>query len=130
MGIIQKLVRSAGDIRRLIRATRYSIAGLRTAISEESAFRQEVLLFVILAPLGAWLGQNAVERALLLGSLLLVLVVELLNSAVEAIIDRIGIERSELSGRAKDLGSAAVFLSLAQVLLVWGLILGQRLVAG
>jgi diacylglycerol kinase (ATP) len=83
-------------------------------------------LFVVLAPLGIWLGQTGVERALLIGSLMLVLIVELLNSAVEALVDRIGSERHELSGAAKDLGSAAVFVALMLVVVVWSLILIPR----
>ena len=88
--------------------------------------RQELALFVVLAPLGLWLGRNGVERALLFGSLLLVLVVELLNSAIEAAINRIGAERNELSGLAKDLGSAAVFVALLIVISVWTLVLADR----
>ncbi len=83
-------------------------------------------MFVVLAPLGIWLGQSGVERALLVGSLMLVLIVELLNSAVEALVDRIGSERHELSGVAKDLGSAAVFVALVLVVVVWSLVLIPR----
>lgn len=83
-------------------------------------------MFVVLAPLGIWLGQSGVERALLVGSLMLVLIVELLNSAVEALVDRIGSERHELSGIAKDLGSAAVFVALVLVVVVWSLLLIPR----
>lgn len=83
-------------------------------------------MFVVLAPLGIWLGQTGVERTLLVGSLMLVLIVELLNSAVEALVDRIGTERHELSGAAKDLGSAAVFVALMLVVVVWSLILIPR----
>ena len=83
-------------------------------------------MFVVLAPLGVWLGQSGVERALLVGSLMLVLIVELLNSAVEALVDRIGSERHELSGVAKDLGSAAVFVALVLVVVVWSLVLIPR----
>ena len=86
----------------------------------------ELALFVVLAPLGIWLGQSGVERALLVGSLMLVLIVELLNSAVEALVDRIGSERHELSGVAKDLGSAAVFVALVLVVVVWSLVLIPR----
>jgi diacylglycerol kinase (ATP) len=108
---------------RVVRATRYSLAGLRAAIANEAAFRQELALFVVLAPLGLWLGRTGIERALLLGSLLLVLIVELLNSAIETLVNRIGSERHELSGIAKDIASAAVFVALIQVPLVWLLIL-------
>jgi diacylglycerol kinase (ATP) len=93
----------------------------------ESSFRLEVYLFVILAPLGWWLGGDAIERVLLIGSMLLVLSVELLNSAIEAVIERFGDEHHEIAGRAKDMGSAAVFVAMMHVLLVWGLILGPRL---
>ncbi len=110
-------------IRRIIHAAGYSISGLRAAWRNESAFRQELLLLVIGAPLGWWLGGDGMERALLIGSLLLVLIVELLNSAVEAAIDRIGDGDHPLSARAKDMGSAAVLLSLLLAVLVWGLVL-------
>ncbi len=83
---------------------------------------------VVLLPLAIWLGQGAVERALLIGSLLVVLMVEMINSAIEAAIDRIGTEKHQLSGRAKDLASAAVFFSHVNVLMIWGLILYQRIV--
>ena len=113
-------------LRRIVNATIFSMAGLRAAWREESSFRQEVLLCIVLVPTGAWLGQTAVERALLIGSCLLVLIVELLNSGLEAVVDRIGVEQHRLSGQAKDLGSAAVLLSLALVLVVWGLIAWAR----
>ncbi|RPE75474.1 diacylglycerol kinase [Vulcaniibacterium tengchongense] len=112
---------------RILKATRWSLQGLRAAWLHESSFRLEVYLFVVLAPLGWWLGQTPVERVLLVGSLLLVLSVELLNSAVEAVIERYGPEFHELAGRAKDMGSAAVFVVLANVALTWGAILGPRL---
>ena len=118
--------RSLADFGRVIRATGYALAGLRAAWNYEAAFRQEVALFVVLAPLGAWLGQNGVERALLIGSLVFVLVAELVNSAVEAAVNRVGPERHELAGRAKDLASAAVLLALGLVVVVWVLILAER----
>jgi len=99
------------------------MAGLRAAIRHEEALRIELFLFCLLAPLGLWLGHTPVERVLLVGSLLLVLIVELLNSAVEAVVDRVGLEHHELSGRAKDIGSAAVFVALVTVGLTWGMIL-------
>jgi diacylglycerol kinase (ATP) len=108
---------------RLLRAVGYSWAGLCACWKHEQAFRQELLLVLLLAPIGFWFGDSGVERALLIGSLVLVLIVELLNSAVEAVVDRIGEERHELSGRAKDIASAAVSLSLLNVVLVWALIL-------
>lgn len=110
---------------RIIHACGYSMQGLRAAFHHESAFRQELLLCVVLIPLALWLGYDGVARALLVGSLFLVLIVELLNSAVEAIVDRIESDWNTLSGRAKDLGSAAVFLSLLNVVVVWGLVLGE-----
>ena len=111
--------------RRIINAAGYSWAGLRAAWCNEEAFRQETLLCLVLLPLALWLGENGTERALLVGSLALVLIAELLNSGIEAVVDRIGAERHELSARAKDIGSAAVFVSLVNVALVWGLILFQ-----
>jgi len=112
-----------GGIDRIIKATVYSWQGLKAALRNEAAFRQELAAFVVLAPLGYWLGDSGVERAVLIGSLLLVLIAELLNSAVEAVVDRTGSERHELSGRAKDLGSAAVLIALLNVLVVWVLVL-------
>jgi diacylglycerol kinase (ATP) len=114
-------------LQRVINATRYSLAGLAAAIRHEDAFRQELLLAAVLAPLGLWLGNDGVERALMVGSLLLVLVVELLNSAVEATVDRVSLEDHRLAKRAKDFGSAAVMLSLATVGVVWLLVLLPRL---
>ena len=90
---------------------------------QEAAFRQELALCVILMPLGAWLGNNGIERVLLIGSLMLVLIVELLNSAIEAAVDRHGIEHHVLSGQAKDLGSAAVMISILNGIVVWVFIL-------
>ena len=116
----------ATGLNRIVNATGYSFKGLAAALRHESAFRQELALCVVLVPAAVWLGRNAVEWSLLVGSLLLVLIVELLNSAVEAVVDRIGNERHELAGRAKDLGSAAVFVSLLNVVVIWGLIAWQR----
>lgn len=109
--------------RRLVHATGYSWAGLKAAWRNEEAFRQEALFCAALVPLALWLGEDAVERALLIGSLLLVVIVELLNSGIEAVVDRIGQERHELSGRAKDIGSAAVFIALLNAAMIWLLIL-------
>ena len=114
------------DLRRVWRAAGYSLNGLKTALKYETPFRQEMEIFVVLAPLGLWLGRNGVERSLLVGSLMLVLTAELLNSAIEAVVNRIGQEPHDLSGRAKDLGSAAVFVSLLLVVLVWVLVLFDR----
>ena len=111
---------------RILLATKWSLQGLRAAWLYESSFRLEVYLMVVLAPLGLWLGQTGVERVLLVGSGLLVLSIELLNSAIEAVIERYGAEHHELAGRAKDMGSAAVFVLMMNVLLTWGLILGPR----
>ncbi|MEO8545489.1 MAG: diacylglycerol kinase [Burkholderiaceae bacterium] len=105
-------------VRRIWHATRYSIAGLRAGWTE-SAFRQEVVAAVVLLPAGLWLGQSWVERALLTGSILLVMIVELLNSGIEAAIDRVGLQWHALSKRAKDLGSAAVLLSLVLWFGIW-----------
>ena len=113
-------------LRRLVNATFFSLAGLRAAWRNEAAFRQECALAEVLTPTALWLGQTAVERSLLIGTCWLVLVVELLNSAVEAVVDRVGTDHHKLSGRAKDLGSAAVFVSLALTALVWGLIAWER----
>ncbi len=110
-------------------ALRWSLKGLAIAWRTESSFRLEVWLFVPLAPLGFWLGQSGIERVILIGSMLLVLSAELLNSAIEAVIERYGGEHHELAGRAKDMGSAAVFVLMMNVLLCWGLLLGPRLMA-
>jgi diacylglycerol kinase (ATP) len=111
---------------RMFKAAIWSFQGLRAAWLHESSFRLEVYLFLVLAPLGWWLGETAVERALLIGSCLLVMSAELLNSAIEAVIERYGAEFHELAGRAKDMGSAAVFVLMMNVLLVWSLILAER----
>jgi diacylglycerol kinase (ATP) len=108
------------------RAMQWSLQGLRATWTLESAFRLEVYLFVVLAPLGFWLGADGVERAILIGCLFVVLIVEVLNSALEAVVDRFGSEWHELAKRAKDMGSAAVFLSDLNVLLCWGVILLPR----
>lgn len=108
---------------RLINAARFSWQGLRAACKHEEAFRQELLASLILVPLALWLGDGGIEKALLLGAWLLVPIVELLNSAVEAAIDRIGDERHELAGRAKDLGSAAVLIALLNAAVIWALVL-------
>ncbi len=113
--------------RRILQAARWSWQGLRAAWLHESSFRLEVCLLVVFGPLSLWLGQTPVERVLLAGSLLLVLAMELLNSAIEAVIERYGSEIHELAGRAKDMGSAAVFVLMMNVLLCWGLILLPRL---
>ncbi len=111
---------------RLIRALGASIRGLRGAFREEAAFRQELAFAVIVIPLGLWLGHSGVERAVLIGPVLLILVVELINSAIEATVDRIGFERHALAGLAKDIGSAAVFMSFLLLGTVWLLVLLGR----
>ena len=108
---------------RLIRATGYSLAGLRTTFSNEPAFRQELLVLLLVIPLAFWLGENGVDYALLIGSWLIVLIVELLNTAIEAVVNRIGTEHTELAGRAKDCGSAAVFIAIILSVIVWLLVL-------
>ena len=112
---------------RILLATKWSLQGLRAAWLHESSFRLEVYLLAIMGPLALWLGADGIERALLLGSCLMVLAAELLNSAIEAVIERYGGEHHELAGRAKDMGSAAVFVTMMNVLLTWGLVLWPRL---
>lgn len=113
-------------IRRILRATRFSAQGFAHAWQHEAAFRQELVLAAVLTPAAFWLGQTVLERAMLIAVLLLVLIVELLNSAIEAAIDRHGDEHHELSGRAKDLGSAAVFVVLVLAGVVWAAVAWQR----
>ena len=108
---------------RIINAFGYSMKGFRSALRYESAFRQESVLFMLLLPLAFWLGHSLIDYILLIGALLLVLIVELLNSAIEATVDRFGDDYHELSGTAKDMGSAAVFVSLVNVVMVWACII-------
>jgi diacylglycerol kinase (ATP) len=119
--------KGATGLRRLINATRNSLEGLAAAMRHEAAFRQELLLAAVLVPLGLWLGENGVERALLVGTVLMMLVVELLNSAIEAVVDRVSLENHELAKRAKDYGSAAVMMALAATAAVWLSLLLPRL---
>jgi diacylglycerol kinase (ATP) len=107
----------------VLKATHYSLSGLAAAARHEDAFRQELILVALLTPVALWLGDTGVERALMIGSLILVLIVELLNSAVEATVDRISFENHRLAKRAKDIGSAAVMLSLVNAGIVWLLII-------
>ena len=116
-------------LRRILNASVYSLQGLAHAWRHEAAFRQEVILSLALTPLGLWLGRTPLERMLLIGTCVVVLIVELLNSAIEAAIDRHGDEVHELSGRAKDLGSAAVLLSLLLLASVWAAVAYERFVA-
>ena len=111
---------------RIWKAFTWSMQGLRATWQVESSFRLEVYLFAVLAPLAFWLGQDGIERAILIAPMLGVLVVEVLNSAVEAVVDRWGSEHHELAGRAKDMGSAAVFLADITVITCWGLVLAPR----
>ena len=104
-----------------------SMKGFKATWLHEEAFRQEVYLFVVGAPLGFGLGEGATEKLLLVGSIIIVMIVELLNTGIEIVVDRISFERHELSGRAKDVGSAAVLSSLILAGLAWGLILIPRL---
>ena len=110
-------------LQRVWNALHYSLAGLRAAFTCEDAFRQEALLAALLVPLAFWLPVSGVGRALMIGSVLLVLIVELLNSAIEATVDRVSLDRHHLSKRAKDIGSAAVLLALINVLVVWACVL-------
>jgi len=108
---------------RLWNAFGYSIAGFRAAYKHEDAFRQEVWLAIVLIPLALWLPVTMIAKALMIGSVLLVIIIELLNSAIEATVDRISLENHDLAKRAKDIGSSAVLVSLINVCVVWGLIL-------
>ena len=113
----------AKGIKRIINACYFSVAGFKETWRHEEAFRQEVILAVVGIPTALWLTDDSVERVLLISSLLIVVLTELLNSAIEAVVDRIGLEHHELSGRAKDIGSAAVMLSLAMAAMTWAMIL-------
>lgn len=117
---------STRGIRRIINAFRYTFAGFRAAWVNEEAFRQEMIVAIFVIPLGIWLGTSAIERAVLIGIYFIIPVTELLNSAIEAIVDRVGEEPHELSGRAKDIGSAAVFLSICITIIVWIIIAFER----
>jgi diacylglycerol kinase (ATP) len=121
--VIESPYKGETGLRRIVSAARNSIAGLQAAIRHEDAFRQELILGAILVPAALFLGQTGVERALLVGSIFLVLIVELLNSAVEATVDRISFENHRLAKRAKDISSAAVMLALAMAGAVWLLVL-------
>lgn len=110
-------------VKRVWNALLYSLAGLRAALRHEDAFRQEVMLAVLLIPAACWVAPDAIARVLMIGSVLLVLMVELLNSAVEAAVDHTSLDQHQLAKRAKDIGSAAVLISLLNVLMVWCLVL-------
>jgi diacylglycerol kinase (ATP) len=115
-------------IDRIVHATRNSLNGLHAAYTGESAFRQETWLALVLLPASLWLGRSAIEVAVLVATVLLVLIVELLNSAIEAVVDRVSFEWHDLSKRAKDIASAAVFLSLLLCAGVWAMVIAQRFV--
>ena len=117
--------RQPSSFKRIINAANYSRQGFMQAFRGEAAFREEVYLACILIPLACYLDVSPVEQILMIASVILLMIVELLNSAVEAAIDRIGPEHNKLSGKAKDMGSAAVFLALALVAITWGIILIQ-----
>ena len=110
-------------LRRLMNAFSYSIAGTMAAFKHEDAFRQEVFLAVVLTPVALYFGETAIDQALMISSLLLIIIVELLNSSIEATVDRISIKHHKLAKRAKDIGSAAVFFSLINAAVIWFLIL-------
>jgi len=118
--------KSTGGLRRIARALVYSLQGLGAAWRHEAAFRQEVVLAIVLIPLGLWLGHTALERLLLAGALVLVLIVELLNSAIEALADAISTASHPLLGRAKDIGSAAVLLTMLLAVATWLAVLAPR----
>ncbi|MGM0516020.1 MAG: diacylglycerol kinase [Pseudomonadota bacterium] len=110
-------------LRRVLLATRYSWQGLRAAWRKEEAFRQEVIVALVALPVAWFMGDSAIERALLMAVILNVLILELVNTAVENVVDRVGTDPHKLSGRAKDIGSAAVFMGIVLAAVVWGLIL-------
>ena len=109
--------------KRLMNAFGYSIAGTQAAFKHEDAFRQEVLLVILLTPVAIYIGETAIDQALMISSLLFIIVVELLNSSIEATVDRISVKHHKLSNRAKDIGSAAVFFSLINAAVIWFLLL-------
>ena len=120
---LQSPYKGKTGLRRLLNAFGYSLAGFRAAYTHEDAFRQEVWLAVVLIPLALWLPVSVLGKALMIASVLLVIIVELLNSAIEATVDRISLESHDLAKRAKDIGSATVLVSLVNVGVVWGLVL-------
>ncbi|EMP2576771.1 diacylglycerol kinase [Serratia marcescens] len=120
------MANQATGLTRIIKAAGYSYKGLSAAWQYEAAFRQELVVTLLAIILAVWLDVGAIARILLIGSVALVMIVEILNSAIEAVVDRIGSEHHELSGRAKDMGSAAVSLAIALALFVWGTVLWQH----
>jgi diacylglycerol kinase (ATP) len=121
--IMESPFKSKNGLERIAKALGYSLAGLRAAYENEAAIKQEVWLMVVLVPLGFYLGNTNIERILLVGVVFLVFIVELLNSAIEAAVDHTSIDHHKLAARAKDIGSAAVFMSMMLVLLVWLLVI-------
>lgn len=117
---------SKKGFQRLVNAFFYSMAGFKATWINEEAFRQEILVGIIAVPAGFFIGETGTQKAILIGSYLIILLVELLNSAIEAVVDRVGMEKNELSGRAKDIGSASVLLSICIALIVWVLIAWER----
>ncbi|RJK66959.1 diacylglycerol kinase [Serratia marcescens] len=120
------MANQATGLTRIIKAAGYSYKGLSAAWQHEAAFRQELVVTLLAIILAVWLDVGAIARILLIGSVALVMIVEVLNSAIEAVVDRIGSEHHELSGRAKDMGSAAVSLAIVLALFVWGTVLWQH----
>ncbi|QXX96240.1 diacylglycerol kinase [Serratia marcescens] len=120
------MANQATGLTRIIKAAGYSCKGLSAAWQHEAAFRQELVVTLLAIILAVWLDVGAIARILLIGSVTLVMIVEILNSAIEAVVDRIGSEHHELSGRAKDMGSAAVSLAIVLALFVWGTVLWQH----
>jgi diacylglycerol kinase (ATP) len=112
--------------KRLTNAFFYSMAGFKAAWKNEEAFRQEIIVGIIFVPAGFFIGETGTQKAILIGSYLIIPLVELLNSAIESVVDRVGMEKHELSGRAKDIGSASVFLSICTTFIIWVLILWER----
>jgi len=113
-------------VTRIVNAFGYSMKGIVAAYKHEAAFRQEILLAIILIPASFFITNKSIELALMIGSIMLVLIVEIINSAIEAVVDRMGDDIHELAGRAKDMGSAAVLFALLNVAVIWGLILFEK----
>lgn len=122
-GMKESSFKSKSGLKRLLNATKYALSGLRAAYTHEAAIRQEAALMAVMVPLGLYLGTGTIEKVLLIGVVIQVFIVELLNSAVEAAVDHTSLEHHRLAARAKDIGGAAVFVSILLVALVWGLIL-------
>ncbi|MEX2322129.1 MAG: diacylglycerol kinase [Saccharospirillum sp.] len=120
----------ARGLQRWVNATRYSWQGLRSAVKHEEAFRQETIALIVGVPAALWIGTTVWQSALLIAALLLIMVVEMINSALEALVDRVSTDFHELSGRTKDMGSAAVLLTIFIAVLVWGTAIWQKWLAG